>query len=372
MDHWSEDVSRVQGVMAERLREDRLDSIVLLEVDSYCGLEERKEAGTKAAVPEYLQNILRRESEWFCPVGRGRFALLQVDEARVREIGKEFRRGCERLCGCRASLSGGGVKFCAESVVAVPETIAALYGAAAEMLALAKQRGGGTTLWLTSGASDSDPRAAAAGQRLYLNLTQINAAIVRRMEIESRVDPLTGLYNRRGFDDIFDRLIGSSARSKQPLALIYLDSDNLKDINDSKGHEAGDRFIVQLSTVLRSVLRRSDFIFRWGADEFAVIPGCTAEAAVRLAERLRTAVEERTEGTISVGIYYGLPSSADEALSAADAAMYAAKQDGKNRIVLKDHGSMKIGFHGAMVVGRSGSTPRPVNFLSRAVDWRRE
>ena len=373
MGHSSEDVSRVQGVMAELLRGGKLDTIVLLKVDNYSRLEAREGARTGAAILEYLQNLLRRESGWSGPAGKGRFALLQVDETRVREIGTEFRRGCERLFGCHVPLSGGGVKFCAESVVAVPETVVALYGAAAEMLALAKQRGGGTILRLTAGASNSDPHAAAAGHRLYQNLAQINAEKVRHLEIESRVDSLTGLYNRRGFNDIFDRLVGSAARSKQPLALIYLDSDNLKDINDSKGHEAGDRFIVQLSTVLQSVLRRSDFIFRWGADEFTVIPERTeAATAARLAERLRTAVEERTEGTISVGIYYGVPSSADEALSAADAAMYAAKQGGRNRIVLNDHGSIKVGNCGAGAVGGSAGIPGSVNYLSRAVEWRRE
>jgi predicted signal transduction protein with EAL and GGDEF domain len=149
-------------------------------------------------------------------------------------------------------MSGGGVRFCPHTIVCTQETFLALCGAAAEMLALANQRGEGTCLWLTAAA--------------------------------------------------------------------------------------GDGFILQLATVLKSVARRSDFIFRWGADEFAFIPeGTTAETAVGLAERLRTAVEERTAGTISVGIYHGIPSSADEALAAADAAMYAAKQGGKNRVVLNGH-----------------------------------
>ena len=329
-----ENVNGLLAVMAELCRGGELDTIVIFEVADFHRFEARKDARTGAEILEYFQNLLRRESGWSGPVDRGRFALLQVDETRVREIGTEFRRGCERRYGCHVSLSAGGVKFCTESVVAGPETAAALYEAAAGMLALAKQRGEGTSLWLTAAAGD-DHHTAAAGRRLYLNLARINAAKVRRMEIESRVDSLTGLYNRRGFDDIFDRLIGSSVRSRQPLALIYLDSDNLKDINDSKGHEAGDRFIVQLATVLRSVVRRSDFIFRWGADEFAVIPECTtAETVLSLAERLRAAVEERTPGTVSLGIYHGIPSSADEALAAADAAMYAAKQGGRNRVVL--------------------------------------
>ena len=359
-----ENIERLHAVMAELLRAGRLDAMVLLEVDNLSRLEAREGARTGAAVLEFLQNLLRREPGWSGAVGRGRFALLQVDETRVREIGTEFRRGCERLHGCRASLSGGGVKFCPLAVVSTPETFPALHGAAAETLALARQRGLGTSLWLTAEAGD-DHHAVAAGHRLYRDLARINAAKVRRMEIESRVDSLTGLFNRRGFDDIFDRRLGSVARSKQPLALIYLDSDNLKDINDNKGHEAGDRFIVRLATVLKSVARRSDFIFRWGADEFAVIPECaTPDMAVRLAERLRTAVEERTAGTISVGVYHGIPSSADDALAAADAAMYAAKQGGKNRVVLNGHRPPKQGCGRAGEQGEAG-VPGAVNFHSR-------
>ena len=332
-----ENVNGLLAVMAELFRGGRLDTMVLLGVDNFSRLEAREGARTGAAVQKYLQTLLRREPGWSGLVGRGRFALLQADETRVREIGREFRRGCERVFGCRVSMSGGGVKFCPLTIVCTQETFLAIYGAAAEMLALANQGGEGTCLWLTA-AAGGDHHTIAAGRRLYRNLARINAAMVRRMEMESRVDPLTGLYNRREFDDIFDRRLGSVARFQQPLSLIYLDSDNLKDINDTRGHEAGDGFIVQLATVLKSVVRRSDFIFRWGADEFAVISeGTTAETAVSLAERLRTAVEERTAGTISVGIYHGVPSGADEALAAADASMYAAKQGGKNRVVINGH-----------------------------------
>lgn len=361
-----ENVNGLLAVMAELCRGGRLDTMVLLGVDNFSRLEAREGARTGAAIQEYLQTLLRRESGWSGLVGRGRFAWLQVDESRVREIGREFRQGCERVFGCRVSMSGGGVRFCPLTIVCTQETSLAIFEAAAEMLALASQRGEGTCLWLTA-AAGGDHHTVAAGRRLYRNLARINAAMVRRMEMESRVDSLTGLYNRRGFDDIFDRRLGSVARFKQPLSLIYLDSDNLKGINDNKGHEAGDRFIVQLAAVLKSVVRRSDFISRWGADEFAVIPECTtAETAVSLAERLRTAVEERTAGTISVGIYHGIPSSADEALAAADAAMYAAKQGGRNRVVLNGRrppkqGSGWPGRQGGSGGPRSGQLPFPLS-----------
>ena len=151
------------------------------------------------------------------------------------------------------------------------------------------------------------------------------------MEVESRVDSLTGLFNRRGFDEIFGRLVDGSQRTGRPLGLIYLDSDSLKRINNEGGHEAGDRFIVDLASVLRSVVRRADFIFRWGGDEFAVIlEGGEAERAVVLGERIREAVSKRTEGTVSIGVYCGVPDDAGQAVRIADVALYAAKDAGKD------------------------------------------
>jgi len=157
------------------------------------------------------------------------------------------------------------------------------------------------------------------------------------MEVESKTDFLTGLYNRRGFEDIFRRLSEASRRNNNPIALIYMDSDTLKQINDAKGHDAGDRFIVDMSTVLSDVVRGSDFISRWGADEFAVIVDNTTEQkALALAKRIHRAIADRTEGTVSVGFYCGVPRSTEEAVQKADEAMYRVKRSGKNGIELAE------------------------------------
>ena len=159
------------------------------------------------------------------------------------------------------------------------------------------------------------------------------ASFARQMEVESRIDFLTGLYNRRGFEDISRKLAEASRRSDTPLALVYIDSDSLKRINDTRGHEAGDRFIIDMACILNEVVRGSDFTFRWGADEFAVlIDHATQEKAVALATRIRQAIEARTEGTVSIGIYCGVPENIEDAVNRADQALYRAKEAGKNRI----------------------------------------
>jgi len=92
---------------------------------------------------------------------------------------------------------------------------------------------------------------------------------------------------------------------------------------------------VDLASILSSSVRGSDHVFRWGADEFTIILEHTdASRAVSLAERIRQAVAERTEGTVSIGIYAGVPPGPDAAVRVADKAMYEAKGQGKNRIVV--------------------------------------
>ena len=205
---------------------------------------------------------------------------------------------------------------------------------AARRLAVAAAEEGDGAVWRLSEDDEGvSPRRLALDCLIYRELARANAERARQMESESRVDFLTGLANRRGFEESFERLAGRARHGAEPLALIYMDSDSLKKINDTDGHDAGDRFIGALAATLKDVVRHSDLISRWGADEFAVAGLCTSrEEALALAERIRGAIEERTPGTVSVGIYWGVPAEATTALKEADAGLYRAKEAGKNRI----------------------------------------
>ena len=117
--------------------------------------------------------------------------------------------------------------------------------------------------------------------------------------------------------------------------VLIFDIDQMHRLNVELGHKTGDRFIVDLASILRSSVRGSDHVFRWGADELTVVLEHTdARRALSLAERIRQAVADRTEGTVSIGIYAGVPPSPEAAVRVADQAMYAAKGQGKNRIVV--------------------------------------
>lgn len=247
----------------------------------------------------------------------------------------EFRAGLRaRLrhdTGRRLTISGGGVWHPGSDFHVDPRMDGMILDTAQELLACAKEQGTDSVVWLPRAPVES-ASVTSVMVRFYEELARLNSSLVRELEIESRVDFLTGLANRRGFEDVFRRMMEGAQRSSLPLALLYMDSDSLKEINDSRGHEAGDRFLVDIAGVLRQVVRGSDFISRWGADEFAVlVDNAPRERALALATRILHAVATRTEGTVSVGVYCGVPDSVEVAVQEADRALYRAKQRGKNR-----------------------------------------
>jgi diguanylate cyclase (GGDEF)-like protein len=158
-------------------------------------------------------------------------------------------------------------------------------------------------------------------------------------------DGLTGLFNRRAFDELLGRTLAREARQNGRFALVLLDVDHFKKLNDTFGHQAGDHALKETARLLRRQLRRQDEAARIGGEEFAaILPGTDASGAEQLGERIRRAVEEhqtvfegaRLAVTVSAGAAVWPADGADEAalLAAADRALYAAKQAGRNRVML--------------------------------------
>ncbi len=160
-------------------------------------------------------------------------------------------------------------------------------------------------------------------------------------------DGLTGLLNRRALMQALERDLAQAARSGQAYALLLLDIDRFKAVNDTRGHLAGDQVLRHVSARLQASLRAQDVVGRYGGEEFmALLPGTGAEGARRLAEALRQAIEQAAcpwEGgairvTISIGVGAnpagdGTPQAAMALIAAADRALYAAKEGGRNRVV---------------------------------------
>lgn len=280
-----------------------------------------------------LNSIVIPTPESFHTIEDKIIVLFDADEARVCEIPSSLPAVIAEQTGHRVSC--GGVKISSEDYGLHPQMSEMIFSTAQCVLARAQQHAIPHVVWLTE--KSAEDILSDISLNFFREIARINAARVQRMTLESRTDFLTGLYNRRGFEAVFTRMVRRAISNGNPLALYYIDSDSLKAVNDSKGHDAGDRFIVDLAQVLNDMLRASDLLSRWAGDEFAAVVENTPRArAYAIARRLNRAVDERTEGTISIGVYHGVPESTEDALRKADAALYRVKNRGKNDIELAD------------------------------------
>ncbi|MGJ9416482.1 diguanylate cyclase [Massilia sp. CMS3.1] len=160
-------------------------------------------------------------------------------------------------------------------------------------------------------------------------------------------DGLTGLANRRCFDDTLAAEWERALRLRQPLSLLMVDVDNFKAYNDANGHLGGDECLKRIATAVASEMRANDLVARYGGEEFAVIlPNQSLKGAAIVAERIRRRVEQLQlpnglaplrQVTVSIGAataIAGLENQASELVATADAALYRAKHLGRNRISL--------------------------------------
>ncbi|MBI5309612.1 MAG: diguanylate cyclase [Actinobacteria bacterium] len=185
--------------------------------------------------------------------------------------------------------------------------------------------------------------------RLLLTLAQ-NSRLLAESQQRAVSDPLTGLRNHQYFQDRLSEEVKRSIREERPVALLAIDIDNFKSINDLAGHRAGDRVLKEVAAAMTDISRATDVACRTGGDELAIIaPDCDNDTAVMLADRLRRAVSglsipelgANPHPSISIGCctYPELAGSAFELADNADAALYSAKHSGRNTVKLYDPGS---------------------------------
>jgi diguanylate cyclase (GGDEF)-like protein len=166
-------------------------------------------------------------------------------------------------------------------------------------------------------------------------------------------DPLTGFANRRSFMDRAQRVFDRNAGDDKPISLLAFDLDRFKRINDTFGHPVGDQVLRMFADGLSWALRPADIAARIGGEEFAVVlPGCSVQAALAIADRIRASFQEnalfvngqRVGATVSVGIATSLGRPCDllGVLASADGALYQAKASGRNRIVQADDSGIDL------------------------------
>jgi diguanylate cyclase (GGDEF)-like protein/PAS domain S-box-containing protein len=157
--------------------------------------------------------------------------------------------------------------------------------------------------------------------------------LLGRVEAMARTDELTGLANRRAWDEELRRELERATRLGYSLHVVMLDLDRFKAYNDSFGHQAGDALLREVGAEWRIVSRVTDFVARYGGDEFALLlPDCSDEAAIAVVERLRAALPPDVTCCAGLARWDGRM-TADEIVGRADAAMYEAKQSGRDQVV---------------------------------------
>lgn len=184
----------------------------------------------------------------------------------------------------------------------------------------------------------------ARNDELQRRLTDIER-LKNRIREQSIRDPLTNLYNRRFLNEFMERELALARRNQKPLALVMLDLDHFKQLNDQFGHQTGDKVIEMVAKHLLRQSRRTDILFRYGGEEFLVIlPNTTAAQARHLAENWRVHVEQAqvfakhqpVTITLSAGVavYPEHGTTAFNLIQAADEALYQAKAAGRNQVVM--------------------------------------
>ncbi|MEY2449012.1 MAG: hypothetical protein QOH79_2488 [Acidimicrobiaceae bacterium] len=192
------------------------------------------------------------------------------------------------------------------------------------------------------------------------------ASVSRQLEVRASTDSLTGLANRGAFRSELEATIANAERAGEPLAVLFVDLDDFKDVNDRLGHAAGDELLVEVARRLQSAIRPGDVVARLGGDEFAVLLAGVSDVATSqmVAERIVAAMAEsiellgeRVRVSASVGFAAaGIESDPDSLMVEADVAMYTAKSLGKNRVerynatlheTVIEHQALKAGLFAA-------------------------
>ena len=304
----------------------------------------------REALLGYILRIVRDELEPASMLKAAAGALVPALSARGVAI---FRRQAkDRLT--RAAQSGrlpasSEIKPLIDRVLAGEDEIGARLGEGHLLIKATRyqhEANGALCLWREDDGLRNDEENRMLLAEIAAQVAVANEQLAREQQLEKRsaTDALTGLLNRRGFLETLTKRFSRAADRDQAGALIYIDLDNFKAVNDLRGHEAGDRVLADLGALLQQQIRRGDLAARLGGDEFALfLAGIDGDAVRRKADSLLAAAEALKAHSVaedqplglSIGVALYDPAAleaVEEVIARADRAMYAAKRAGKGRV----------------------------------------
>jgi diguanylate cyclase (GGDEF)-like protein len=211
----------------------------------------------------------------------------------------------------------------------------------------------GSSIWVTIFSIELVLYAVGT---VFVIFMLVSERAVTAHKTAASMDPLTGMFNRRGFSEATSRVIEREANAGRPVTVLIFDIDHFKSINDRFGHPAGDEILKLFSTIVTNALRISDLSGRIGGEEFAALLPCPLDEGVLAAERVREAFEASgivvddgpVDTTVSIGVAGG------------PAALYQAKRGGRNRVEAAEELPLSLEHWRRKTAGLAGNVPRPV------------
>ena len=316
-------ITHYEGTIADITERKRAEQAVFAE-------KERAQVTLQSIGDAVISTDADGRIEYINPVAESLTAWT-LEEARGRPIGEVLslvneitREPIENPLLC--VLSGGEVSSPADHSVLVT-------------------RSGHEVAIQESAAPICDRQGRVIGAVIVFHDVTKERRLKRALSYQASHDALTGLINRREFDNRLHAAVLSAQRGEGTYALLYIDLDQFKVVNDTCGHQAGDRLLRDVTGLLQARVRASDTIARLGGDEFGVLlEGCSVEQSTRIADGVRQAIRDYRfvwgATTLSVGASVGVvqitaeTESVANVMSAADIACYAAKDEGRNRVHL--------------------------------------
>jgi diguanylate cyclase (GGDEF)-like protein len=222
-----------------------------------------------------------------------------------------------------------------------------------------------TSIWVTAFAIELVLYAVGT---VFIIFMLVSERTVSLHKTAASIDPLTGMFNRRGFTEATARMIEREAEAGRPVTVMIFDIDHFKSINDRFGHPAGDEVLKLFAAVVTNTLRMTDLSGRIGGEEFAALLPCSMEEAMVAAERVREAFASSgiaadgvaVETTVSIGVAGGPAlTELDVLLAAADTALYQAKRGGRNRVQAAAEQPLELQGGKRKIPGLSGHVHRP-------------